>query len=428
MQAESLKLGEQMRRHGSEVYTRVARLLRAPRTKGSGGYAEQLRITDQVRYQGDWIDCLAAWEQLDHELGRILDTGRWFLQVLDELPLPDDQKDPVSAQRDDLILDLQQYLEVLNGIASQLRMIFDPNDGEYVHWISRSSIQQIISLNGAPLDVSELLNQRIFSRMRSTILTSATMTIDGSFDYMAARLGMDWSRRLALGSPFDHQASTLICIADDVAEPGNQWAYAKDMNESLIDLLVATRGRALVLFTSYRALRETRTAIKGALEAHNILVLAQGSDGSPRQLIDRLRVSPGTVILGTSSFWEGVDIVGPALSLVVITKLPFPVPSDPIFEARSELLEDSFNDLSVPMAVLKFKQGFGRLIRSSSDVGACVIYDRRVISKRYGSTFIQSLPPSRVHVGPAFDMPEAVRTWLERSPRPKPRLMQGQTR
>jgi DNA polymerase-3 subunit epsilon/ATP-dependent DNA helicase DinG len=216
-----------------------------------------------------------------------------------------------------------------------------------------------------------------------------------------------------------------VYVADDINEP-NHPNYAKTMNASLIELLIASRGRALVLFTNYRALRETRSAIKQPLEEHNIVVLAQGSDGSPRQLIDRLRGSPGTVILGTASFWEGVDIVGDALSVVVITKLPFPVPSDPVFEARCELFDEPFMELSLPTAVLKFKQGFGRLIRSSRDVGACVVYDRRVVSKRYGSTFIQSLPPCRVTVGSTYDLPDAVGTWLERSGRrPSNRLTEG---
>jgi DNA polymerase-3 subunit epsilon/ATP-dependent DNA helicase DinG len=263
--------------------------------------------------------------------------------------------------------------------------------------------------------------------MRSTILTSATMTIDNSFDYMAERLGAESARRLALGSPFDHEGSTLVYVADDINEP-NHPNYPRTMNNSSVDLLIASKGRAQVLFTSYKALRETRAAIKEPLEEHNIVVLAQGSDGSPRQLIDRLRGSPGTVILGSASFWEGVDIVGAALSVVVITKLPFPVPSDPVFEARSELYDEPFMELSLPNAVLRFKQGFGRLIRSSHDVGVCVVYDRRVVSKRYGSTFIQSLPPCRVTVGSVFDLPEAAGTWLQRTGSGKNRKIAEGTR
>jgi DNA polymerase-3 subunit epsilon/ATP-dependent DNA helicase DinG len=404
-----------VRRSAGDLYKRLARLLPPPRVRG--GYADQLRITEDLRVQGNWIDCVIVWEELDHSLRQLLDTGRWFMQVLDDLALPDDRDNPDTIQRDDLISDLQQHLEGLQAAVVQLTAVFDPQSASHVHWISRSVANQVISINGAPLDVSELLQQPVFSQMRSTILTSATMTIDGSFDFISERLGAESARRLALGSPFDHEGSTLVYLANDINEP-NHPAYGKTMNGSLIDLCIATKGRALILFTSYKALRDTRAAIKGPLEEHNIVVLAQGSDGSPRQLIDRWRGSPGTVILGTASFWEGVDIVGDALSVVVITKLPFPVPSDPVFEARSELYEDSFMDLALPNAVLRFKQGFGRLIRSSRDVGVCVVYDRRVISKRYGASFIQSLPPCRVTVGSTFDLPEAAGTWLQRGGMP----------
>jgi DNA polymerase-3 subunit epsilon/ATP-dependent DNA helicase DinG len=125
-----------------------------------------------------------------------------------------------------------------------------------------------------------------------------------------------------------------------------------------------------------------------------------------------LRTNPGTALLGTSSYWEGVDVVGDALSVVVIVKLPFPVPSEPVFEARCELSHDPFNELSVPKAVLKFKQGFGRLIRSDSDRGVCVVLDRRIISRRYGQAFLHSLPPSRVTVSSSYDLPFAAGQWL----------------
>src|SRR5699024_9008230 len=145
---------------------------------------------------------------------------------------------------------------------------------------------------------------------------------------------------------------------------------------------------------------------------HNVIVLGQGVDGSSRNLIERLRTEPGTVVFGTLSFWEGVDVTGDALSMVVVTKFPFAVPSDPIFEARSELYDSSFMELSLPLAVLKFKQGFGRLIRSADDRGVCAILDKRAISKRYGSSFIQSLPPCNVAIGTMYDLPDEAARWV----------------
>jgi DNA polymerase-3 subunit epsilon/ATP-dependent DNA helicase DinG len=242
-------------------------------------------------------------------------------------------------------------------------------------------------------------------------MTSATMTIDGSFEYIATHIGMEGSKVLDLGSPFDHEKSTLIYMPEDMPEP-NAPAYSGALNDALYETIVATQGRALVLFTSHRALRDARNALKDALEEQNIVVLGQGVDGNSRSLIDRLRSDPGTVVFGTSTFWEGVDVVGDALSALIITKFPFAVPSDPIFEARSEMYENSFMDLSLPMAVLKFKQGFGRLIRTEQDRGICVILDKRVVSKRYGSKFVQSLPPANVHIGSLHDLPESARRWV----------------
>ena len=177
--------------------------------------------------------------------------------------------------------------------------------------------------------------------------------------------------------------------------------------------MTATRGRALVLFTSHAALQATARAIKQPLEDEGIIVLGQRIDGSPRQLIERLRTTPNIVVLGTATFWEGVDIVGPALSLLVITKLPFSVPADPIFAARSELFDNPFTQYAVPQAVLKFKQGFGRLIRSGRDRGVCAVLDRRVLSKRYGESFVQSLPDCTIRIGSMYDLPDAAANWLD---------------
>jgi Rad3-related DNA helicase len=169
-----------------------------------------------------------------------------------------------------------------------------------------------------------------------------------------------------------------------------------------------------VLFTSHNALQNAYRAIKRPLESDGVLVLAQRLDGNPRQLVERLKSHEATVLMGTNSFWEGVDIVGDALSLLVITKLPFSVPSDPVFAARSELFDDPFHQYAVPQAVLRFKQGFGRLIRSSTDTGVCAVLDQRIITRRYGASFVDSLPECTVVRGSSADLPRQAATWLSR--------------
>ncbi len=393
-----------------ELMARLGALL-PPARGGRQSFSDQLRLTEAVKYRGQWAELSLLWSQLDRDIVSLLDTGRWFLKILDGINLPEDDTNPNSALRDEITVDLQGALEPLSSIRSQLLSAFGADDGQRVFWVERSPIQSVISLNGAPLDVSELLRKEVFSDLRTCVLTSATLTIDGSFEYIADRLGLQDAVQLALGSPFDHQKSTLVYIPDDMPDPKHP-GYQDAVNRLLIDLLKATKGRALVLFTSHASLRATLNGIKEPLARHNISVLGQSVDGSFRQLTDRLRTNPGTALLGTSSYWEGVDVVGDALSVVVIVKLPFPVPSEPVFEARCELSQDPFNELSVPKAVLKFKQGFGRLIRSDRDRGVCVVLDKRVISRRYGQSFLHSLPPSQVSVNSTHDLPFAAGQWL----------------
>ncbi|MBI1886748.1 MAG: exonuclease, partial [Chloroflexi bacterium] len=170
---------------------------------------------------------------------------------------------------------------------------------------------------------------------------------------------------------------------------------------------------ALCLFTSRSALRSAHALVRRALKPDGIAVLGQGIDGPPRDLLRVLKSDPRTVVLGTASFWEGVDVVGEALSLLVVARLPFTVPTEPVFAARSALFEDSFSQYALPQAVLRFKQGFGRLIRSRTDRGVVVVLDRRVQSKAYGGAFLGALPPCPVREVRLREMPGLIRQWLE---------------
>lgn len=396
----------------NELFSRTGGMV--PKPKGSGGYGQSLRVTDFLRNGVNFDDAALVWDELAPEIRFIAETGAWLMQVLEEVALPDDPSQPLVRMRDEAIADLMIGVDETIGLVASLDQVYRPSIDVRmgkVFWIQRASNTQELSLNGAPLDVSDLLNQKVYANLRSVIMTSATMTIDGKFDFVAEHLGMEGSKKLDLGSPFDHERSTLIYVPEDMPEP-NHPGYTAMFNEALYETLIATNGRALVLFTSHKALREAREALKGPLEKHNIVVLGQSVDGNSRSLIERLRSDPGTVVFGTSTFWEGVDVVGDALSLLVIAKFPFAVPTDPVFEARSEQYDNAFMQLSLPLAVLKFKQGFGRLIRTAQDRGVCVILDKRAVSKRYGSMFVHSLPPANVHYGSVYDLPETARQWI----------------
>ncbi|HEY8491761.1 MAG TPA: helicase C-terminal domain-containing protein, partial [Dehalococcoidia bacterium] len=267
------------------------------------------------------------------------------------------------------------------------------------------------SLASAPLFVGDILRDELFAKKDAVILTSATLTTGGRFDYVKQRLGLAEASELALGSPFDYRRAALILLPSDMPEPNGR-GYAQAVERAIVDLCRASGGRALALFTSHAALRAARRAVREPLAREEITVLAQGVDGTPRELLNRLKSEPRTVVLGTASFWEGVDVVGEALSLLIIAKLPFSVPTEPIFAARSQHFEEPFLEYALPQAVLRFKQGFGRLIRQKTDRGALVVLDRRLRSKAYGRLFLESLPACTVREARLAALPDYVARWL----------------
>jgi predicted DnaQ family exonuclease/DinG family helicase len=358
----------------------------------SSGYDRHLRVTSAARRDPGWSQLEIEWDDLMQPLGRLIEDLRFFDRMLDRFT--DDELPTRPEMRTEFEV-LGQDIETLRERMTEF--VSTPSN-DMIYWLSRRLSTDETSGHAAPLHVGEILNDRLFNRCESVTLTSATLTTDGSFDYIRDRLSLEDADELSVPSPFDYANSAMLAVTDDIPEPG-QPGHQKRLQESIIEVVTASGGRAMVLFTSHSALQTTYRAIKRTLEARNILVLGQRIDGSPRQLIDRLKANPRTVILGTNSFWEGVDIVGDALSLLVITKLPFPVPSDPIFAARSEQFEEPFAQYAVPQAILRFKQGFGRLIRSADDRGACVVLDRRIVSRRYGDAFMNSLPAFQVRVG-----------------------------
>ncbi len=372
-----------------------------------GGYERQVRLTAALRHDAAWDLVEEAAEDLAVELRSVLGALGWTLARLSDLPA-----DELPAQ-DDLVTELDLLVRVGHELHDRLvETVSAPSAGR-IYWVSLNPGTGQAALNMAPLDVAGPLREHLFSRCASVVLTSATLTISQSFGYIRERLGLSEAQELQVPSPFDYAASTLLCVAEDLPEPGEP-GYQRQLNEALIPLLRITRGRAMVLFTSHSSLQSTYRAIKRPLESAGILVLGQRIDGSPRQLVERLKSRPETVVLGTNSIWEGVDIPGEALSVLVITKLPFSVPTDPIFAARSEQFTDPFQEYAVPQAVLRLKQGFGRLIRSRTDYGVCVVLDRRVLSRRYGQVFLRSLPECRFEVTTVAELPGTARRWLQR--------------
>jgi Rad3-related DNA helicase len=305
-----------------------------------------------------------------------------------------------------------QAAVVAPRLATMLEMLTPGREGRVV-WFSFGRDGRT-SMRSAPVDVAAALNEAIFRDRDSVVLTGATLTLEGGFDYFRERIGLPASRlvELVLPSPFDFLEQALLCLPDDVPSPGDP-----GFEDALVDVIsgaaLRLRGRTLVLFTSTEQLHSVSSRVRERLSAEGIEVLAQGrGSGSRRNLTERFASLPEAILCGTNSFWEGLDLPGNSLSCVVIVRLPFAPPSDPVFRARSEHLRDSFLQLALPEAVLRLKQGFGRLIRRATDRGAVVIFDRRVSTRSYGKYFLASLPQCSSFTGPAGEIPEAIERWV----------------
>lgn len=309
--------------------------------------------------------------------------------------------------------------------ASALRSVLSPEDEEQVAWFELGSGEGGPSTPGpgrlalAPLFPGPLLHDRLFGRLEGCVLTSATLSIGGRFEFLSAELGLEVGERISVPSPFDYRSQALVCLPTDLPDVrGREADFTAAACELLLELATAIGGRTMVLFTSHRMLREAEARIRGSLAEAGIAVLAQGIDGGQARLAEAFRADPRAVLLGSAGFWEGVDIPGEALSCVVVMRLPFRPPGHPLLEARMEGLsrrgENPFLKLAVPEAVIRFKQGFGRLIRRASDRGAFVVLDQRLLSQRaaYGRVFLESLPGPRLFTGNRRQVVAAARDWL----------------
>ncbi|HEX3605942.1 MAG TPA: helicase C-terminal domain-containing protein [Candidatus Dormibacteraeota bacterium] len=289
------------------------------------------------------------------------------------------------------------------------RVLCTPVAGS-VCWLELRAEQA--ELHEAPLQVGERLSGGVFDRVDATVLTSATLSVGGSVDFVRGRTGVgEGTETLVLPSPFDFLSQALCVLATDVP-PHDDPAHSIALADLAAGVAVRLGGRTLVLFTGYAPLRSVHALLTTRMEAQGIAVLGQGLDGTRRQVLSSFVKNTRSVLLGTTSFWEGIDIPGDALSCVIIAKLPFQVPSDPLVAARGALLRDPFGELALPTAVLRLRQGFGRLIRRSADRGAVVLCDPRLDSRDYGPTFLRALPEALIVREPADGVPRMVEEFV----------------
>ena len=376
-------------------------------------FASQLRLTAGVRAQPDYHLIEEGWTDLNRLYAVIAKDFVKLAQAIGDLGHTVDIEGV-----DELRAALQSSGQMLEEARANLDGLIAQPNAEMIYWAEQ--FKDNISLHAAPLHVGPLVDKHIFQSKETVVLTSATLRTAGygrtesTFDYLRERLHAHDADELAVGSPFDYKNSTLLYLITDIPEP-NQPGYQRMLEAAIVDTAVTLGGRTLVLFTANNHLSQTASAIDSQLSRHNITVLAQGGGASRQQLLEQFRREGGrSVLLGTRSFWEGVDIPGPALTALLIAKLPFDVPSDPIFAARSETYENPFYEYSIPEAVLRFRQGFGRLIRRGSDEGIVICLDKRLLTKRYGELFLEALPACTVIRQRADRIEELVTRWMGR--------------
>jgi len=283
-------------------------------------------------------------------------------------------------------------------IRDELRFLLQANDRDYVYYVEQRG--RGVFLRASPINVSSLVRHLLLDRFAAVVLTSATLAVEASFSYVRGRLGIDRCEEIQLASEFDFASQALLYLPRGMPSPKTA-EFAPAAGREILDILRRTKGRAFVLFTSYAVLRVVQATLEGALEYP---LLVQGS--APRSmLLAQFRSTPHAVLLATSSFWQGVDVVGEALSCVIIDRLPFASPGDPVVAARVEAIAarggDGFAELQVPLAILTLLQGLGRLIRHRRDRGVLAILDPRIRTMPYGRRFLVSLPPAPVSADPA---------------------------
>ena len=400
--------------------------------RGSSGFPLQVALDSRMRAQPAWSEIEIEWDGISRSTGSLLSLLTDLAEQLDASQWwqYDDESANASSANNGTAHALRTLHYGQNDLADLLQVADDAilrplnHQEESVAWLElagegrpspRSSTRtrrgaDSVVLRSAPIQVSEKLASGLFSRKRAVVLTGATLQAGDHFDFLRDRLGCWDANGSVIDSPFDYRRNALLYLPSDMPPPDHH-NYQPALEEAIQQAALAAGGRTLVLFTSHSHLRTSADAVRTPLAAAGLTVLQQGEGSRTRNLRD-FRANPNSVLLGTSSYWEGIDLPGDQLVCLLIARLPFAVPTDPLYAARSRLYEDAFHEYAVPEAIIRLRQGFGRLIRSATDRGVVVLLDSRLWRRSYGEVFLDALPDCTRRQSPLSHLAEAVHGWL----------------
>ena len=422
--------------YASETFFASVRDAFASAAASSGFYPARLRITDEMKNNQSWSALTEAGSLFAAVCQSLY---REILNLLENIELLEEQVGKEIAGKDEIRnigIVCRETASTLQNILAAVKEGKDPfadtqapdekDLSNFVTWVQFEDARKLPSLHMTPVDLSEPLKELLFDTCDSVILTSATLTTDDSFKHFKDNVGLtlfeEGSEKaieeMIQHSPFYYSDQALFLICDDLPDPaaGNDAVFISEVAALLREIISVAEGRSLVLFTSHYQLKSVYEQIASPLGKEGITVLAHGISGNRSSILERFRKEKRVCILGANTFWEGIDVIGEALSMVVIVKLPFWPPTTPTVAARAERIEvlggNSFMEYSLPEALIRFKQGFGRLIRSSEDQGVFCVLDRRIFEKRYGEHFINALPQMTVEKAGRGEIKQLIKNWL----------------
>ncbi|OEF99068.1 hypothetical protein BHF71_02480 [Vulcanibacillus modesticaldus] len=382
--------------------------------KNQDSNRKTLRIVERVKQRKEWEKIQEQAENIIIDLTEWANLMEDIIQQLRNLEV-----------EESLLVDFTGYLKEIREVSLTFSEWNHANDLNMVFWVETViKRKKIFSyLFAAPIEVGSFVKEFLFDKLDSVILTSATLSVNGSFNYASNWFGFDSKdeelRKIKLPSPFNYKEQALVCIPKDIPniQEVSEERYIEHLAKNIADIAISLNGRTLVLFTSHQMLQKTYDLLKIILEPYQIKVLGHGIDSNSRSKLTKRFISDKqTILLGTNSFWEGVDVPGESLSALVIVRLPFTPPNHPIHEAKTERLrakrKNPFMELSVPQAVVRFKQGFGRLIRTQKDKGVVIVFDKRIVESRYGKAFINSLPDVDIKYQQFTKLLQNINDWI----------------